>query len=292
MHGLLNIDKPTGVSSRYVVSQIESAIRPLAVGHAGTLDPLATGVLVVCVGRGTKLVDYLHRFSKTYEATFLLGRSSDTEDVTGIIQPLTKPREPAREEIEQAVPQFLGEIQQQPPAFSALHVSGRRAYKLARKGHVVELQPRTIVVQRFELQRYDYPELHVEIECGSGTYVRSLGRDLARAVGTEAVMSQLRRTHVGPFEVACAISPEQVCSDNLAALLQPALLAVGNMQQVSLEANQVEQLRSCGVLFDLPLFAGDFPASAELAGIAPDGRLQAVLTPSRGDRWKVKTMVG
>jgi tRNA pseudouridine55 synthase len=292
MHGLLNIDKPAGVSSRHVVSQLERVVAPLAAGHAGTLDPLATGVLVVCVGRATKLVDCLHRYSKTYVATFLLGRSSDTEDITGEIQLLADPREPTREELERALPQFLGKIQQQPPAFSALRVAGKRAYKLARKGQAVELQPRPIVVQRFEVLRYEYPELQVEIECGTGTYVRSLGRDLARAVGSEALMSQLRRTRIGPFDISSAIAPEQVRGDNLESLLQPSILAAGNLAQVSLTPAQVELLSSSGVVFDLPLFAGDFPAAAELAALAPDGRLFAILTPSKGDRWKVKTMLG
>ena len=291
-HGLLNIAKPTGVSSRHVVTQIEHALRPLAVGHAGTLDPLATGVLVVGVGRGTKLIDYLHRFPKTYQATFLLGRSSDTEDITGNVEMLADGKEPSRAELESALAKFRGKIEQQPPAFSALKVAGRRAYKLARKGKKFELKPRPIEVHRFEITRYEYPELQAEIECSSGTYVRSLGRDLARAVGSEAVMSALARTVIGPFYLSQAIAPEQVRDDNLLALLQPSLLAVGAMQQVLLSATQVEQLASTGVIFDLALDAANFPAGAELAGIAPDGRLFAVLTPSKGDRWKVKVIVG
>ncbi len=291
-HGLLNIDKQAGVSSRLVVTQIEHALAPLAVGHAGTLDPLATGVLVMGIGRATKLVDYLHRFSKTYVATFLLGRSSDTEDITGKVELLTDPKQPTRAEIEQALPQFIGSLMQQPPAFSALRVAGTRAYKLARKGRAVELPPRPVVVYRFEVLRYEYPELHVEIECGSGTYVRSLGRDLARAVGSEALMSQLRRTAIGPFAIATAIASAQIQSDNLATWLQPSLLAVGNLPQVSLLPQQTEKLRSCGVLFDLPPPTANEPAGFELAALAEDGRLFAILTPSRGDRWKVKTMLG
>jgi tRNA pseudouridine55 synthase len=292
MHGLLNIAKPSGVSSRHVVTQLEQVLAPLSVGHAGTLDPLATGVLVMGVGRGTKLVDYLHRFSKTYAATFLLGRQSDTEDVTGIVEPLVDPRRPTRDELDNALPQFLGETLQQPPAFSALKVDGRRAYKLARKGKQFELQPRPIVVQRLEITRYEYPELQLEIECGSGTYVRSLGRDLARAVGTEAIMSALVRTSIGPFHLASAVRPEDVRADNAESLLLPSLVAIGELQRIDISQLQVDRLSATGVLFDLSLSAGDFPPGAELAAIAPDGRLFAILTPSKGDRWKVKTFLG
>jgi tRNA pseudouridine55 synthase len=289
MHGLLNIDKPAGISSRAVVNRIERVLEPLAVGHAGTLDPLATGVLVLCVGRATKLIDYLHRFSKTYVATFLLGRSSDTEDVTGAVSEVENAPQPTREEFERAVPQFLGEIQQQPPAYSALKVDGKRAYKLARRGREVQLQPRPIVVQRFVLQRYEYPELQAEIECGTGTYVRSLGRDLARAVGTEAVMSALQRTRIGPFAIEQSVAPDDVHGDNVSVLLQPSLLAIGDMPRVTLRADQAAELQRSGVLFDLP---PPVRADQELAALAQDGRLFSILTPSKGDRWKVRILLG
>ena len=291
-HGLLNIAKPAGISSRYVVTQLEFALRPLPVGHAGTLDPMATGVLVIGVGRGTKLVDYLHRFPKTYDATFLLGHQSDTEDITGDVEFVPDAKQPTRAELENALPKFLGEILQQPPAFSALKVDGKRAYKLARKGKTVELQPRPIIVHRLAIKRYEYPELQLEIECGSGTYVRSLGRDLARSVGTEAVMSALRRTSIGPFHLQDAKVPEDINAENLASSLQPSLLAVADLNRVELTTDQVDQLRATGVVFDLPIAVERVASDAELAAIAPDGRLFAVLTPSKGDRWKVKTLLG
>jgi len=292
LHGLLNIAKPPGVSSRHVVTQLEHALQPLAAGHAGTLDPLATGVLLVGVGRATKLIDYLHRFSKTYQATFLLGRRSDTEDITGNVELLTDAKEPTRAELEAAVMQFRGPIEQLPPAFSAKKVAGKRAYELARKGKTVELKPRPITVHRFEITRYEYPELQAEMECSSGTYVRSLGRDLARAVGSEAVMSALVRTAIGPFSLSHSIAPNQIHGDNVADFLQPSLLAMGNMQHVQLTPIQAERLAATGVLFNLSPSAADFPAGTEVAALAPDGRLFAILTPSKGDRWKVKTLVG
>lgn len=289
MHGLLNLIKPAGLSSRQVVTQVERTCHPLPVGHAGTLDPLATGVLVLGVGRATKLIDHLHRFSKTYVGTFLLGRTSDTEDVTGNVTELANPPQPAREQLEDALPKFVGNILQQPPTFSALKVGGQRAYKLARKGREVLLEPRPIVVHRFEILRYEYPELQVQIDCGTGTYVRSLGRDLARAVGTEAVMSALVRTRIGPFAIAAAVEPDQVRADNIAELLLPSLLAIGDLPRVALRADQAAELQRSGVLFDLPR---PICADEELAALAPDGRLFAILTPSKGDRWKVKILLG
>ncbi|WP_425616379.1 tRNA pseudouridine(55) synthase TruB [Anatilimnocola sp. NA78] len=287
LHGILNVDKPAGISSRLVVTKLEHKLKPLPVGHAGTLDPLATGVLLVCVGRATKLVDYLHRFSKTYRATFLLGQTSDTEDITGEVEVLSDARQPTRAELEAAVPQFLGNLMQTPPAFSAIKVAGRRAYKMARKGRTVEMQPRAIVVHRFELLRYEYPEVEVEIECASGTYIRSLGRDLARAVGTEALMSQLRRTAIGPFIIADSTPPEAICGDSFRPLLQASLLSVGEMPRLPISFEQALALQNNGVLFNLPPYPG-----TELAAVTPDGRLFSVLTPSKTDRWKVKTFVG
>ncbi|QDU25662.1 tRNA pseudouridine synthase B [Anatilimnocola aggregata] len=285
-HGLLNIDKPSAMSSRLVVTKLEGVLAPLAVGHAGTLDPLATGVLVVCVGRATKLVDYLHRFPKTYVATFLLGQASDTEDITGEVEVIANSRRPSRAELEAALPQFTGSLMQQPPAFSALKVDGRRAYKMARKGKTVALQPRPIIVHRFHILRYEYPQLEVEIECGTGTYIRSLGRDLARAVGTEALMSQLRRTAIGPFAIDAAISFEQVRGDNVESLLRPSLLAVDQMPQIVLDDEQMMALQQTGVLFGLPQYP-----HPELAALTPTGRLFAVLVSSKTDRWKVKTLL-
>jgi tRNA pseudouridine55 synthase len=292
LHGLLNIAKPARVSSRHVVTQIEHALKPITIGHAGTLDPMATGVLLVCVGRGTKLVDYLHRFSKTYLATFLLGRKSDTEDVTGIVEPLVDPPRPTREELEKVLPQFRGEVLQQPPVFSALKIDGKRAYKMARRGRTVQLEMRPIVIKRLEITRYEYPELQLDIECGSGTYIRSLGRDIARAVGTEAIMSALSRTSIGPFQLANATRPEDVRRDNAPSLLQPALLAITSLPRVEITQLQAERLGATGVSFDLSLNAGEFSAGAEVAAIAPDGRLFAIITPSKGDRWKLKSFLG
>ncbi len=169
--GLLNINKPTGRTSRWVVDQVQRLVRPAKAGHAGTLDPLASGVLIVCIGKATRLIDYVQEMLKHYRAVFLLGRNSPTEDIEGIVTELIEPPVPSLAEIESAAVNFVGETQQRPPAFSALKVDGQRAYKLARRGQTVELQPRPITVHSLQVIDYAYPALTLDIQCSGGTYV-------------------------------------------------------------------------------------------------------------------------
>ena len=164
-------------------------VRPVKVGHAGTLDPLADGVLIVTVGPATRLTQYVQRMQKAYRATFLLGKTSDTEDVLGNVAEITQAVIPTRSDIEAAIPRFIGDILQRPPAYSALKVKGKRAYQRARDGEQFLLEPRPIRIDQIVIVSYRYPELTLDIRCGSGTYVRSLGRDLAESIGTAAVMS-------------------------------------------------------------------------------------------------------
>ena len=182
------------MTSRRAVDLVERLARPAKAGHAGTLDPLATGVLVVCVGAATRLIEYVQRMPKRYRATFLLGRQSPTEDIEGEVTELPDAPIPTLDEIAAAAGRFVGRIAQRPPAFSALKVAGRRAYKLARAGQPPQLAPRPVEIFAAEIKSYQYPELVMEVECGSGTYIRSLGRDLAESLGTAAVMSALVRT--------------------------------------------------------------------------------------------------
>src|SRR5262249_26447014 len=163
----------------------------------------------------TRLIDYVQQMPKRYQAVFLLGRSSPTEDIEGVVTELIDPPTPSLAEIESAAVKFVGVIQQRPPAFSALKVDGQRAYKLARRGQTVELQPRPITVYSLQVIDYAYPALTLNIQCSGGTYVRSLGRDLAESLGTSAVMSLLERTAIGSFHVAEAIDPAILRRDNL-----------------------------------------------------------------------------
>ncbi|PQO25038.1 tRNA pseudouridine(55) synthase TruB [Blastopirellula marina] len=282
MHGILNINKPAGKTSRDVVNIIQRLVRPAKTGHAGTLDPLATGVLVCPVGHGTKLIEYVQRMPKTYEACFLLGRHSDTEDIEGEVQLLADPPQPTLDEIEAVLPSYLGAIQQVPPAYSALKVAGQRAYDLARQGKEVELASRLIEVYSIEILAYDYPELRMRIECGSGTYIRSLGRDIARDLGTEAVMSELVRTAIGCFRIEDAIHPDdQLSRGTIVAALQPTSLAATQLPQVTVDHEEIVRLAQGKVIEPA------VPDSAEeVAAMTTAGELVAVLVPGKEGGWR------
>jgi len=283
LYGLLNLNKPSGVTSRRALDLVVRLVKPAKVGHAGTLDPLASGVLVVGIGAATRLVEYVQTMPKQYRATFLLGRSSTTEDVEGEVTLHDDAPRPTLAALEKAAAQLVGEILQRPPVFSALKVSGRRAYALARAGQEVELTPRPIRVHRLEITRYEYPELCFDVDCGSGTYVRSLGRDLAELCGTSAVMSALLRTAIGPFTLDQSISPAELSRENIEHHLLPAVLAVrGLMPECRVSAEELTRLAN-GLpigrvqLIDPPS-ADSAVSTGSVAALDGDGRLVAILS--------------
>ena len=272
MFGLLNLDKPAGVTSRDVVNRVQRLVRPHKVGHAGTLDPLATGVLVVAIGPATRLIEYVQRMAKAYQGTFVLGRTSDTEDIEGQVTELSSPPVPTMSEIQAALPRFLGAIEQRPPAYSALKVAGRRAYELARRGDAVELPPRTVQIDELKLVRYAYPELELVVHCGGGTYIRSLGRDIAEALGTGAVMSKLRRLAVGPFREAEALAPGGLTLEEIHRRLLPAVMALGELRRIALHADELARIARGQSI------ANRWCESAtELAALDESGNLAAIL---------------
>jgi tRNA pseudouridine55 synthase len=274
-YGLLNLKKPLGGTSRQVVDVVQRLVRPAKAGHAGTLDPLAGGVLVVAVGAATRLVKYVQRMPKRYTGTFLLGRSSSTEDVTGQITELVDPPTPSLEEIVAATANLIGRIEQRPPVFSAIKLNGRRAYDLARKGEAVSLKPRTVEVHGIDVVNYEYPRLTIDIHCGSGTYVRSLGRDLAESLGTAAVMSALVRTSVGGFHVDRAVDPQTLTAGNIDDLLLPPLKAMEMLPRIELTADEATRVRHGQTISHaMPRSETD-----EAAAVDTFGRLAAVLTP-------------
>lgn len=284
MFGILNINKPPGCTSRDVVNRVQRLLRDLGhgrrlkLGHAGTLDPLATGVLVVCVGPATRLISHVQQMPKQYVGTFLLGRQSDSYDVETPCRMLEDAPRPSLADLNAKLPGFLGVIQQTPPAYSAVKIAGRRAYDLARQGKAVEITPRPVTIHSLEITRYDYPELELSIRCGSGTYVRSLGHDLAAASGTDAVMAALTRTAIGAFTLEEALPPERLTAENLAEQLLPASRAVAHLPQVVLSEAEVEDIRH-GKRIDRGTRADD----CEIAAIQATGELVALLE-SRG-RW-------
>jgi tRNA pseudouridine55 synthase len=276
--GLLNLDKPPGVTSRRVVDRVQRLVKPAKVGHAGTLDPLASGVLVVGVGLATRLVEYVQEMPKHYRATFLLGRTSTTEDVDGDVTEMEDAVPPSRQRLEQVAGQMTGEIEQRPPAYSALKVSGRRAYDLARAGQPVELAPRTVRIDRLEIVRYEYPQLCLDVVCGSGTYVRSLGRDLAERAGSAAVMAALERTAIGRFAIADALDPQTLTPDNIGELLLPPTLAVDDLMAQVVVSEADRQRVAHGLTIRAPGVAGD-----RFAALDSQGNLLAILMRRSGD---------
>ena len=212
IHGWLVIDKPLGVSSAQVVGAVRRAIGAAKAGHAGTLDPLASGILPVALGEATKTVPYVMDGTKAYRFTVRWGEGTSTDDAEGEVIAVSQSR-PTPAEIEAAVARMTGEIEQVPPAYSAVHVSGQRAYALARAGRSVDLASRRVVIHRFALvARPDNDHTVFEVACGKGVYIRSLARDLAAGLGTCGHVSSLRRTAVGPFGEEQAIPLETLQS--------------------------------------------------------------------------------
>lgn len=282
MHsGILNLHKPTGLTSRQAVDCVKRWVKPAKLGHAGTLDPLASGVLVVCVGTATRLIEYVQAMPKRYTGNFLLGRESDTEDIEGDVRLLDLPPVPSEAEVRTAALRFIGEIEQRPPAYSALKVGGRRAYDLARAGQPVELAPRRIVIHALDVLRYEYPEIVLDVRCGSGTYIRSLGRDLARALGTGAVMSALVRTEIGPFQLADACSPDELDAQWIADRLLPPLTAVSSLPTLRVSEEELTRLRH-----GLPISRAEALPAGEAAAVDSNGRLAAIVASRDEGPWR------
>ncbi|MFP5355689.1 MAG: tRNA pseudouridine(55) synthase TruB [Gemmatimonadota bacterium] len=199
---LLLVDKPAGISSHDVVALARRALGSRKVGHGGTLDPFATGLLVLLAGRGTRLLQFVPSEPKVYEAVIRFGTQTDTDDRTGT--PVYDAPPPRAEAVAAAIPAFTGALQQVPPAYSAKHVAGERAYALARRGEPPDLPAVPVFVESWEVLEQGTDFLRARIACGTGTYIRSLARDLGRALGSAAHLESLRRVRVGPFDVADA----------------------------------------------------------------------------------------
>lgn len=209
LSGLLLIDKPAGISSFEVVRRVRRVLKIKKVGHLGTLDPFATGLLPLALGEATKLTPFLLEEPKTYLAACRLGVETDTQDLTGRVTAESE-RLPEPEVIYQAAAAFVGEIEQTPPRYSALHHQGERLYKLARRGVEVEAPPRQVVVYRLEVREVALPRVTLLVECGKGTYVRTLAHDLGRVLGCGAHLTALSRLAVGPFRLEAALPLEMV----------------------------------------------------------------------------------
>jgi tRNA pseudouridine55 synthase len=227
MDGVLNLDKPLGLSSAAMVARVKRLLpRGTKIGHAGTLDPFATGVLLLLIGRGTKRCEQLMDQPKQYEATVKFGATTATDDLESLEVPWaseggqTGVKPVSLDEIHRAWPQFTGEILQRPPVYSAMKIGGRRAYQLARQGQEIKMPPRLVRVYSLEVIGFAWPNLRLRIDCGRGTYIRALARDLGAALNVGGYLTQLRRTRVGRYSVDSAVRLEELSSEIIVERLQ------------------------------------------------------------------------
>jgi tRNA pseudouridine55 synthase len=267
----LLVDKPAGLTSHDVVARVRRALQIRAVGHTGTLDPFATGLLVVLVGRATRLARFVESEAKTYLATAQLGFRTTTDDLTGEVvesQGMTKPvPPPGRDQVIAALGSFLGPQRQRPPAFSAKHVDGERSYAKARRGEAVDLAEVDIVVHSVELVGYDYPQLCFRTTVSAGTYVRVLARDLGDRLGTAGHLHRLRREAVGEMRVEDATPLDLVTRESLL----PPLSILGHLPRVEVTEEEAETAGHGGRV--QPVTA---PVSGELVALTTGDRLIAV----------------
>jgi tRNA pseudouridine55 synthase len=274
--GLLVVNKPRGITSRAAVDRVVRLVgRRVKVGHAGTLDPLASGVLVVCVGPATRLVEDVQSLPKSYRTVVRLGARSDTLDADGRIEPEPDPRVPTPDEVAAAVAPMVGEIDQLPPDYSALKVGGRRAYELVRAGQAVALAPRRVRIDRIGIVGYEWPHLELEVDCGSGTYIRSIARDVGEALRCGGLVDVLVRTRIGPFTLEDAAELDGISAASLPESLRPMAEAVAGLPRLVLDAGRVADV---GAGRSLPVGPGTTAdlAAGPIALLDAHGRLVAV----------------
>lgn len=266
--GILLVDKPAGASSHDVVAMTRRARGGVRAGHTGTLDPFATGLLVVALGSATRLIRFLPAEPKVYRASIVFGTATDSDDATG--QVIAQGALPDESLVRQGIRNLTGVIEQVPPAYSARHVGGRRAYAIAREGGEPVLAPSTVTVQGWDIESFSGATLTATITCSSGTYIRALARDLGRLCGSVAHLAALRRTRIGPFDVSSAAPPDAAAD---AAVIPSADALVGMTRQV-VSGDDVDRVnhgrpvaaREAGSNAALVDEAGDLVAVAERDG--------------------------
>ena len=275
--GWVVLDKPLGMGSTQAVGRVRRLFSAAKAGHGGTLDPLATGVLPIALGEATKTVPFVMDGRKEYRFTLRFGEARATEDGEGEVTATSDVR-PSDAAIRAALAPFIGRIDQMPPVFSALKIDGKRAYDLARAGETVELKPRPVTIERLELlARPDTDHADFVVACGKGTYIRSLGRDLARALGTVGHLSALRRTAVGPFREEAAISlPKLEALGHIPPLLgalAPVATALDDIPALALTDTQADRLRHGQPV----LLTRDAPPSGTLVRAETGSKLVALV---------------
>ena len=251
--GWIIIDKTGGMTSTDVVRRIKRILHPMKVGHAGTLDPLATGILPIALGEATKTIPYIVNAKKEYDFTICWGEETTTDDVEGEVTNSSDKR-PAADDIKALLPDFIGEIEQTPPQFSAVKIDGKRAYDLARSGQKVDIKPRPVTIDTFELKAGECEENqnNFHVLCGKGTYIRSLARDLGRKLQCFGHITAIRRTRVGPFSENCAISLAKL--DDLGHIeraletLIPVMTALDDIPELAITKDEARRIKNGQVL--------------------------------------------
>ena len=262
MNGIVIVDKPQGWTSQDVTARLRRVYATRRIGHGGTLDPMATGVLPVFVGRATRGVEFFEHAEKTYETVLLLGRTTDTQDVTGtVLAEKTVRLSPA--DIENVLPRFRGDILQVPPMYSALKVNGKKLYELARKGQEVERQPRPITVFELTNLGFDGIRLRLRVKCSKGTYIRTLCQDIGEALGCGGCMEALRRVRAGEYGIEDAVPLEKLLeSETPERYLRSLDTMFAHCPAVTLTANQEKRCRN-GNPFSSPLPQGTYRAYSQ-----------------------------
>ena len=270
--GILVVDKPTGITSQKAIDRAKRWFpRGTRIGHTGTLDPLATGILVLCLGRATRLAEYVQRMPKAYAATFLFGVESDTDDADGHIVTIGAANMPSLAELKEGLRHFEGEFLQTPPRYSALKVGGRRAYAQARRGREISLESRSVTVHRLDIVEYAPPLLRLTIKCGRGTYIRSIARDLGSQMGCGAIVQELRRLAVGHFDLSWAV-PLEADEKTACQMILPMVEAVATFPRLTILGTDVAHFRQ-----GLPVAIDrGFDGSAEVAVLDGDGNLLGI----------------
>jgi tRNA pseudouridine55 synthase len=288
MFGILNLNKPAGPTSRDCVNAIQQILRPVKVGHAGTLDPIANGVLLVLVGQAVRLTDAIHTLPKQYVGEFQLGVTSESWDIESPAISLESPPLITRQDIEQVLPSFTGIIQQTPPRFSAVWIGGKRAHELARTGQEFDLPQRNVSIYSLELTSFDYPYFELKMTCGTGTYVRSIGRDIATRLGSDAIMTRLTRTSIGPFSLKNSTSLDSLVEiDDVVSHLIPASHGVKHWPQafpsdeILLKLEQGKQIHQPDLNGDERLKHENFSAVLD-----DQGRLRCLAKRLENEVWR------
>lgn len=284
LSGFIVIDKPVGPTSHDVVGRVRRLSGVRRVGHAGTLDPLASGVLLVGLGRATRFIEYLVGLPKVYETTIRLGVATTTYDAEGEIVS-ERPVALTLDEIAAALDAFRGPIRQRVPAFSAVKRDGQPLYKQARRGETPDLPERDVTIYELEMLAWESPDLTLRVAASSGTYIRSLAHDLGQALGPGGHITALRRTAVGGFTVAEAVTLDALTPDNVAGFLRPPELAVAHLPRATFNDEEEARLGN-GRRVAAP---GDV-ASGEAAAFGPGGRFLGIVAVEEGE-WRPRKMI-